>query len=325
AIPEGREVTFGDLVKGEARFAADDLRDFVIRRSDGTPTYLLASGVDDLRMRMTHVIRGEDLFPSTPRQLLMFEALGEEAPAYAHLPLILGPDRAKLSKRHGAVAVEWFREHGFLPEALVNYLALLGWSPGTDEELFPREELVRRFDLADVSHHPAVFDTQKLEWMNGHYIRDLPTDELAARLATALGEAGIDADLDTLRGGAPLVAERMRTLAEGPDLLRFLFVDDLRPDEKAEKMIRRAGPEHLRAAAGRLASLDRWDVPAIEGALTELQEASGLSRKDAWQPIRAAVTGSTVSPPLFESIELLGRERTLARLGAAADLAAAEP
>ena len=320
AIPEGRDVTVDDLVKGPTHFAADSLRDFIVVRSDGSPTYLLASGVDDLEMRMTHVVRGEDLLPSTPRQMLMFEALGATPPRYAHLSLILGPDRAKLSKRHGAVAVEWFREHGFLPEALVNYLALLGWSPGENEEILPPDELIRRFDLGGVSHHPAIFDSEKLTWMNGHYIRALSDEDLAVRLVPVFAEAGIAADVETLRAAAPDVKERLRTLAEAPGLLRFLFTDELTPDEKAAALVEKAGAEYLREAASRLEAVDDWTVEEIRKVLDDLQETSGRSKRDALQPIRAAVTGSTISPPLYESLALLGKERTVARLRAAAGL-----
>jgi glutamyl-tRNA synthetase len=318
AIPEGRSVDFDDLVKGPQRFEHEALRDFVIVRSDGSPTYLLASGVDDLRMGMTHVIRGEDLLPSTPRQLLMFEALGEPAPQYAHLPLILGPDRAKLSKRHGAVAVEWFREHGFLPDALVNYLALLGWSPGNNEEILPRGELVERFDLSAVSRHPAIFDTEKLTWMNGEYLRALSDEEAAAGMLTSLSEAGLVVDLDTLRAIAPHVKTRMKRFDEAPALLRFLFVDDVDLDEKAAASVAKVGPDYLRRAADRLASVSPWTVEGITASLDEIATSEGLNRTKGWQPIRAAVSGTMISPPLPESLELLGRDETVARLRAAA-------
>jgi len=318
AIPEGRDVTFDDLVKGPSHFASESLRDYIIVRSDGSPTYLLASGVDDLRMGMTHVIRGEDLLPSTPSQLLLFEALGTAPPRYAHLPLILGPDRAKLSKRHGAVAVEWFREHGYLPDALVNYLALLGWSPGTDRELFDRHELVEAFDLAQVSHHPAVFDPQKLEWMNGQYVRLLSDEDLAVRLVDVLADAGEPADTRVVRAAAPLVKERMQTLDRAPELLRFLFRDDIELDDRARSVVEKVGSDYLFDAAARLEGLTEWTAPAIAGALDELAQAGGLNRTKGWQPVRAAVTGTTVSPPLPESLALLGRERAVVRLRAAA-------
>jgi len=314
----GRDVTVQDLVHGQATFPASDLRDFVILRSDGTPTYLLAAAVDDWKMEVTHVLRGEDLHSSTPRQLLIMEALEvERVPQYAHLPLLLGPDRAPLSKRHGSVSVEWFREQGFLPEALVNYLALLGWSYDDHTELFTRDQLVEYFDLSRVARNPAVFDPEKLEWMNGHYIREAPDDLLAERIHELLERAGIDSDLETVRRTVPLVKERMKTLSEAVGLLRFLF-DEVEPDEKARGLIEKAGPKHFRLAADRLSRVTEWTAERIHEALDGLAEELGLSRTKAWQPIRAAVTGSTVSPPLPESMALLGRDRTLARLEAAA-------
>jgi glutamyl-tRNA synthetase len=314
----GRDVTVGDLVHGKATFPASDLRDFVILRSDGTPTYLLAAAVDDWKMEVTHVLRGEDLHSSTPRQLLIMEALGvERVPQYAHLPLLLGPDRAPLSKRHGSVSVEWFREHGFLPEALVNYLALLGWSYDDHTELFTRDQLVEYFDLARVARNPAVFDPEKLEWMNGHYVREAPDELLAERINEVLRTAGVDADLETVRRAVPLVKERMKVLSEAVGLLRFLFVE-VEPDEKARALIDKAGPKHFRLAADRLSGLSEWTAEEIHQALDGLAKELGLSRTKAWQPVRAVVTGSTVSPPLPESIALLGRDSTLARLEAAA-------
>jgi len=314
----GRDVAVSDLIRGEAHFPASDMKDFVILRSDGSPTYLLAAAVDDIKMEMTHVIRGEDLFSSTPRQMAIFEALAAEPPKYAHLPLIVGADRQPLSKRHGSVAVEWFREQGFLPEAMVNYLALLGWSYDEHTTFFGRDELIEHFDLTRVSHNPAAFDIEKLEWMNGHYIRELPEGDLSGRLFELLSQSGLTPDPEVVRAAVPLIRERMKLLPEAIELLRFLFVDDVAPDEKAAKLIAKAGPEHLGAAADRLAALGEWTVESVTGALTELQEALGLSRTKAWQPVRAALTGSDVSPPLPESIALLGRERTLERLRAAA-------
>jgi glutamyl-tRNA synthetase len=268
------------------------------------------------------VIRGEDLLPSTPRQLLLFEAFGASPPSYAHLPLIVGPDRQPLSKRHGSVAVEAFREQGFLPEALVNYLALLGWSFDEHTEIMSVPELVERFDLDRVSHNPAAFDRQKLEWMNGHYIRELEVESLAQRILDVLEDSQIEADLDTVRAATPLVQERMTLLPEAVGLLRFLFTDDVPPDEKARRLLEKAGAVYLREAATRLEGIDDWSTEEVERVLTALQEDAELSRTNAWQPIRAAVTGSTVSPPLFESLHLLGKGRTLERLRAAADLVA---
>ena len=309
----GHDVVVHDLVRGEARFPADDIKDFVILRSDGTPTYLLAAAVDDWKMEMTHVIRGEDLFSSTPRQLLILEAIDvPNPPAYGHLPLIVGADRQPLSKRHGAVAVEWFRDQGYLPEALVNYLALLGWSYDEKTTFFSREELVEKFDLARVSHNPAAFDREKLDWMNGHYIREASDERLTELVIETLDRAGIRADLETVTAAVPLVKERMKLLSEAPGLLRFLF-EDVEPDEKARKMLN-GQADYLTEVASRLEDVPEWSVKQIEGELRALQEERGLSPRKAFQPIRAAVTGTLVSPPLFESIALLGRDRTIARL-----------
>ncbi|MBA3551984.1 MAG: glutamate--tRNA ligase [Actinobacteria bacterium] len=313
AMPE-EDVTVHDLIRGEAHFRANDLRDFVILRSDGTPTYLLAAAVDDVQMHMTHVIRGEDLLPSTPRQLKIIEALGAEPPAYAHLPLVVGADRQPLSKRHGSVAVEWFKERGFLPEALVNYLALLGWSYDETTTFFSRDELVDRFDLSRVSHNPAAFDMQKLEWMNGHYIREATDTRLTEVVTEALRGGALVPDPSVVAAAIPLVRERMSTIEEGGRLLRFLFTDDVVPDEKAANAISKAGVGFLREAASRLEAVEDWTAEEIKRVLILFQEDSHMSRRDAFAPIRAAVTGSTVSPPLYESIELLGRDRTLARL-----------
>ena len=314
----GRDVVVRDLIRGEQTVAAAEIEDFIVLRSNGTPTYLLAAAVDDREMKLTHIIRGEDLYPSTPRQLLIFAALEADPPQYAHLPLILGPDRAKLSKRHGAITVESFREQGFLAEAMLNYLALLGWSPGEDREVIGRDEMIRRFDLADVSHHPAIFDTQKLEWLNGHYIRKCSDADLAERILPFLHAAGLAADADTVRAAVPHIRERMRTLAEGAGWLRFLFVEEVTPDEKAQKMIASVDSDYLMEAAKRLEAVQDWNDEEVKGALDEVASTRGLSRTKGWQPIRAAVTGSTVSPPLPESIALLGKERAVARLAAAA-------
>jgi len=317
AMP-GTDIVVHDLIRGDAHFPGNDLRDFVIMRSDGTPTYLLAAAVDDVLMEMTHVIRGEDLLPSTPRQLEIIRAMGAEPPAYAHLPLIVGPDRQPLSKRHGSVAVEWFREEGYLPEALVNYLALLGWSYDDTTTFFDREELVEKFDLGRVSHNAAAFDAEKLLWMNGHYIRESPDVRLVELLTEALSRAGVRADPRTVMTAIPLVKTRMHTIKEGVDYLRFLFVEAIEPDEKARKMLEPDRAEYLREAAARLEAVEEWKADEIRAVLDSLKSERELSNNQAFQPIRAAVTGTTVSPPLFESMELLGPARTLTRLRAAA-------
>jgi glutamyl-tRNA synthetase len=312
----GHDVVVPDVIRGEATFPAADLDDFIILRSSGLPTYLLAAAVDDWKMEMTHVIRGEDLHSSTPRQMLLLEALGApRIPEYAHLPLIVGPDRKPLSKRHGSVAVERFREEGFLPEAMVNYLALLGWSLDDHTTFFTRDELVAHFDLDRVSRNPAAFDREKLEWMNGHYIREMQADRFAGLVLEWLTDAGLAADPGLVSRAAPLIQERMKLLSEAPALLRFLF-EDVAPDEKAGKMLE-GQEEYLAEVANRLEALEEWTPEAIEAALRALREERGLGAKKAFQPVRAAVTGTLVSPPLFESMALLGRERGLARVRAA--------
>ena len=309
------DVTVTDLIRGDATFPGADVRDFVILRSDGTPTYLLAAAVDDWHMKMTHVIRGEDLHSSTPRQVLLLQALGaERIPQYAHVPLIVGPDRQPLSKRHGSVAVERFREDGFVAEAMVNYLALLGWSLDDHTTFFSRDDLVSSFEIERVSRNPAAFDLEKLEWMNGHYLREMEPERFGEILADYLADAGIAVDPPVVASAAPLVQERIKVLAEAPPMLRFLF-EDVAPDEKARKMLD-GQAEYLAAVADRLDSIGEWTAAAIEEALRAIQQDRGLGSKKAFQPVRAAVTGTLISPPLFESLELLGRERTLQRLRA---------
>jgi glutamyl-tRNA synthetase len=316
-MPE-REWVIDDLVKGEVRWAARDLRDFVIVRSDGSPVFLLAVAVDDMLMNVTHVVRGDDLLTSAPRNAAVIEALGGTAPAYAHLPQVLGPDSKPLSKRHGATSVAAFRDRGFLPEALVNYLALLGWARDDHTTFLDRDELIEAFELAHVSHNPAVFDTQKLEWMNNHYIQSLDEEDLAARCIPFLTAEGLSVDPALLRRAIPLIRERMKTLSESPALLRFLFTDDVVPNEKAGELIAKAPVGYLKKVAESLDALETWDTEHIQAALDQLASDAGLSRTKGWQPIRAAVTGSNVSPPLPESLALLGKERTVARLGAVA-------
>jgi glutamyl-tRNA synthetase len=313
AMPE-REHVVHDLVKGEVRWGPGQLRDFVLVRSDGTPVFLLAVAVDDLLMGITHVIRGDDLLASAPRNAAVIEALGGTPPAYAHVPQVNGSDGKPLSKRHGSTSVEAFREQGILPEALLNYLALLGWSKDAETTFLSRQDLVDAFDLERVSSNPARFDTQKLEWMNNHHIQGLQDDDLAARCLHFLSVSGLSPDLPTLLRAMPLVKERMKTLAESVELLRFLFTDDVAPNEKAVALLAKAPEGYIGAAADALERVEPWTAEAIAAALDEVAGSAGLNRTKGWQPVRAAATGSTVSPPLPESLELLGRERTLERL-----------
>ncbi len=316
-MPDTEQVV-EDLVKGEVRWAPGELRDFVLARADGSPVFLLAVAVDDLLMEITHVVRGDDLLAAAPRNARVIEALGGTSPAYAHVPQVLGPDRRPLSKRHGSTSVSSFREQGFLPEALVNYLALLGWSPGDDREVLSVPELIEAFDLTRVSSNPAAFDTEKLTWLNNRYIQSLGDDDLAARCVHFLVEAGVGVEPGVLRDAMPLVKERMKTLTESVELLRFLFSDDITPNEKAAGLLAKAPEGYLKEAAVALDASAAWDATTIAATLDGLATGAGLNRTKGWQPIRAAVTGSNVSPPLPESLALLGRERTIARVRAAA-------
>jgi glutamyl-tRNA synthetase len=314
-MPEGEQVIH-DLVKGEVRWGAGQLKDFVIVRSDGTPVFLLAVAVDDLAMEITHVVRGDDLLTAAPRNAAVIRALGGEPPAFAHLPQVLGPDRRPLSKRHGSTSVEAFREQGYLPEALMNYLALLGWSKDAETTFFTRDELIGSFDLDRVSSNPAAFDVEKLTWLNSHHIQTLDDDDLAARCLHFLAAAGMTPEPSLLLRAMPLVKERMRTLAESVQLLRFLFTDDVEPDPMAADVLAKAPDGYLSDVTSSLEGTEDWTRGAIAERLDASASGAGLNRTKGWQPVRAAVTGSTISPPLPESLELLGRERTIQRLRA---------
>ena len=323
SVPQDAAVEFVDLIRGSMRFDAEVLDDFVILRSDGSPTYHLASTLDDVDHAITHVIRGEDLLSSTPKHILLTRAVGAEPPSYGHLPLIMGPDGKRLSKRHGATSLKEFRDAGYLPEALRNYLCLLGWSLDAERTVFTSEEAIAAFDLADVSKNPAVFDRDKLDWLNGEYIRALPEPEFVERVRPHI-VAGLGRDLDPsewerFEAMAPLVQERTKFFPEAADQVRFLFTDDLSYDDSSwEKVMAKEGvSDVLRAARGKLDSLDSFDHEAVEGALRSMLEELEIGARKGFQPIRVAVSGSQVSPPLFESVAALGRERTLSRLDAA--------
>ncbi|MDX1449329.1 MAG: glutamate--tRNA ligase [Acidimicrobiia bacterium] len=323
AVPRPASTVLRDVVRGEVTFGHEQVEDFVILRSNGYPTYHLASTVDDVDFGITHVIRGEDLLSSTPKHILLTQAMGSVPPTYAHLSLLMGPDGKKLSKRHGHTAVGAYRAAGFLPSAMVNYLALLGWSPGDDDTIISLGGMIERFELESVSKNPAIFDTAKLEWMNGVYLREVPPDEFLAlardRVEADLGRSLDPGETEQLAAIAPLVQERAKLLAEIPEQVRFLYVDELSYDEQSwEKIMLK--PEAAAAVAGaaeRLAGIDEWSTPAIEEALRSLLDDLELSARKGFQPLRVAATGSSVSPPLFESLEALGRQRTLQRLEAA--------
>jgi glutamyl-tRNA synthetase len=311
-MPDEGTTGWDDVIRDRIGFENENLDDLVILRSDGRPTYNFASPVDDMLDGITHVIRGQDHISNTPRQIRILRALGGEPPVYAHVPDVLGTDGRKLSKRHGAQSVEDFREQGYIPEALVNFLARLGWAYDDKTEVFSREELVRLFDLERVSPSPAVFDYQKLEWLNGVHLRNLAPEEYADRVVTFLREQGSEWDEDLVRKAAPLVQEKIETLTQFQDYVRFLF-EDVAPDTSLLEGRERV----LEEADGTLAELEPFDADTIERALRSLAERMELKPREAFQPIRVAVTGSKVSPGLFESIELLGREKTLERLRAA--------
>jgi glutamyl-tRNA synthetase len=323
------DLGWDDLVRGPVNFAAGSVPDFVLVRANGEPLYTLVNPVDDALMRITHVLRGEDLLPSTPRQIALYRALvdigvAESTPAFGHLPYVMGEGNKKLSKRDPQSALNLYRENGYLPEGLLNYLALLGWSIAPDHDIFSLDDMVAAFDVKDVNANPARFDPKKCEVINATHIRLLSPGEFAGRLIAYIGEYGEfnpSADPDVIRLGAPLVQERIQTLAEGAKLLRFLLIaeSDFEVDEAAAaKQLGPEGQAVLAEAIPALQTLQVWDTAAIEDALkNELIERLGLKPRNAFGPLRVAISGSTVSPPLFESMELLGRERTLARLAAA--------
>ncbi|MCY3653171.1 MAG: glutamate--tRNA ligase [bacterium] len=322
-------VVFNDLVRGKVRFEAQAIDDFVVLRSDGSPTYHLASTVDDIDYRISHVARGEDLLSSTPKHMLITEALGGEHPEYAHLPLLFGPDGRKLSKRHGDTSLRSYREGGFLPEAVFNYMSLLGWSLDPEREVFDRAETIDAFDLADVQKSPAVFDPQKLAWMNGVYIRMMGTGAFADQSVQA-AEADLDRTLTEdekgrLRDIAPLVQERTKLIIEIWPAVRFLF-DDISYDEKAwRKVMKGDAGRALGAAQEALKAVEEWNPDSIETALRVMLEAEALSARKGFQPIRVAISGSNISPPLFESLAALPQDVALQRIAAAIRLLAEAP
>ena len=308
-MPDEGTVWWDDAVRGRIEFANENLADPVIVRSDGRATYNFASPVDDMVDGITHVLRGDDHVSNTPTQINILRALGAELPVYAHIPNVLGPDGKKLSKRHGAVAIDAFRADGYYPPALMNFLALLGWSYDDKTTIMSPDELVERFSLERVISSPATFDYQKLDWMNGVHLRGLAPDDYAAALLRWLGEQGIAWPKETVRATVPLVQEKFEKLSAYPGYAGFFF-EPVSPDG--------ADAETCRAAAEALEPLEEWAAGPIEEALRALAERLGQKTRQAFQPIRLAVTGSNVSPSLFESLELLGKEESLARLQAAA-------
>ncbi len=323
-MPDGH-TTFTDLIRGEVSFDHNFVPDFVLVRGDGSPLYTLAVAVDDVMMKITHVLRGEDLLSSTPRQIRVYQAMGlseAEYPEFAHLPFVMGQDNAKLSKRNGEVSIAWYRDAGYLPEAICNYLALLGWSPGDDREDVSREEIAQLFTVERVHSSPARFDMKKLEAINGDKIRALDLEDFLARVLPFLKRddvvTGTEAELSVVRQALPLIQERIATLAEVTQMVKFLFVEDFVVDvDSAPKIADEQSQSVLKAALVALETLSDWSHEAIEAALrATLIEGLGLKPRIAFGGVRIAITGSHISPPLFESMELLGRERSLARIKA---------
>ncbi|MFA4029735.1 MAG: hypothetical protein GDYSWBUE_001029 [Candidatus Fervidibacterota bacterium] len=324
AMPTDGETKFYDLVRGEISVRNEELDDFVILKSDGTPTYNFACVVDDHEMRITHVIRGEDHIPNTPRQIWLYAALGYEPPQFAHLPLLLGQDRSKLSKRHGATSLLEYRDMGILPEAMFNFLALLGWSPGGSggEEIFSRDELIERFEITQVKPSGAIFNLEKLLWMNAHYIRQCNLERLTGlcipylRGSNLISSEESEAELQLARKAIGLVRDRMKLLSEAPSLCDYFFKDPIEyePDGVRKWLSQDDVSELLEELAQRLEMLEQFDAAAVETTLRKLAQERGISAARLIHPTRLAVTGRTVGPGLFELMEVVGKDACVRRL-----------
>ncbi len=327
AVPEDGSTSFEDAVFGNVEFANAEIEDFVLLRSDGIPTYHLSVVADDIDMRLTHIIRGADHISNTPKQILQYRALGADLPVFAHVPLILGPDKTRLSKRHGATSVTAYKEMGIVPEAFVNYLALLGWSPGPvkddtgkDREMFSVQELIRMFSLEGISKSNAVFDNDKLAWYNAEYLRALPVEELSARLAPVFEDAGLHVQPEKLLAVTPLIRERIKYLNDAVSAADFFFVDELPPYDHADLIPPKGDAalalRILRHAQDALATIP-FDQQSIEQALREAAVSLGIKTGPMFQPIRVAVCGRKNAPPLFETMAILGRQVCLDRMARA--------
>jgi glutamyl-tRNA synthetase len=314
-MPDEGTTSWEDAVKGPIEFPNEQLEDLVLVRTDGRPTYNFASPVEDWLDGITHVIRGDDHVSNTPKQIQILQALGSEIPTYAHVPSVFGEDGKKLSKRHGAISVDEFRQAGYIAPALMNFLALLGWAPDGETTIMSRDELIERFSLERVGASPATFDYAKLDWMNGVYLRELSPNDYADALVMYLQEQGYDWREERIRAAAPIVQEKIAKLGEFPDFAGFLF-HDVEPDRT---LLDRGV---LTATAEALDGVEPWQAAELETTLKQVTEDLGMKPRQAFQPIRVAVTGSKISPGLYESLELLGRDESLSRLRAAAAAAA---
>jgi glutamyl-tRNA synthetase len=313
-VPDAGETIVEDLIHGPVAFPNASYDDFVIARADGTVLYNFAVAVDDAEMGITEVVRGDDHLSNTPKQLLVLKALDHEPPRYAHLPLLHGPDGKKLSKRHGAASVQELRDAGYLPAAVRNYLALLGWGTDDDTTLMSTEELIRRFDVADVGRSAAIFDEKKLRWLNGRFMREMPLDEYTLAVARHLGRP----DDERLREACAIAQDKAQTLEEVWPLIRFLYEPPVDDEKSWTKVMKDGTGEMLEAAAEALAAVEPYTAEAIEGALAPLLDRFDVKPGRLYQPLRVAITGTAVSPGIFESLATLGRERTLERVRAAA-------
>jgi glutamyl-tRNA synthetase len=327
-MPAG-ETTFHDEIRGDVTFDHKFVPDFVLVRGDGSPLYTLAVAVDDVMMGVTHILRGEDLLSSTPRQIRVYQAMGlakGDYPFFAHLPFVMGQDNTKLSKRNGEVSIDWYRKAGYLPEAICNYLALLGWAPGDDRENITMKELTELFTIEKVNSSPARFDMKKLDAINGDKIRALTLDEFLAWTLPFMTNAGVisgsDQEIALVRSALPIIQERIVTLGEIPQMLKFLFVKKFQVEEESiPKINDGAAKEVLKRTLADLSPLQEWSHSEIEAVLRKsLIEEMGLKPRIAFGAVRIAVTGSTISPPLFESMELLGKTLCIERIESAISL-----
>ncbi len=317
-MPEAGLTVVDDLIRGKVEFDNQQLDDFIIMRSDGTPTYNFCVVVDDVAMGITHVIRGDDHLNNTPKQIHIYRALNYEVPKFAHLPMILGPDKTRLSKRHGATSVLAYREMGYLPEALINYLVRLGWS-FKDQEIFSREELIEKFSLENVGKSAAVFNPEKLLWLNSHYINISTPERLWGLVRPFLIKEGIikeenSIDLKWICRAISTLKERCRTLVELANSLRYYIAEYVDIDEEAKKLINEKSISYLKKVKELIESMDGLDSKTLEAAFKGLIKSLGVKLGDVAQPLRVALTGRTVSPPIFDVIEVLGKEKTLKRL-----------
>src|SRR3954454_16772077 len=318
-VPDDGDTVVADEIRGEVRFPNESSDDFVIARGDGSVLYNFAVAVDDADMGITHVIRGDDHLSNTPKQLLVMDALGVAPPRYAHLPLLHGPDGKKLSKRHGAASVQELRDAGYLPAAVRNYLALLGWGTQDDTTIMSTEELIERFDIADVGRASAIFDEKKLRWLNGRFMREMPLDEYTAAVARHLGR---EAD-ERLRAACEIAQEKAQTLEEVWPLIRFLFEPPVSDEKAWGKVMKEGTGAVLVAVAEALEPVEPFEPARIEAALAPLLDRFDLKPGKLYQPIRVAITGTSVSPGIFESLAVLGKDESLERIRAAAGRLAA--